>query len=162
MGDVIQETLPFKVKELGGNPILIPDTNSYTNSVRHVSTGILVGFFFDEGILMDESVWKLLDAGFRPCRRGPFDQTQGRLFVSTKVPKTISARARPLWVPPSPPRTNAGSHLRNTSRLQTADWLGTPTASFPTLVIGNPGPSPSPLRQRKGTTAWIPDYKCRG
>jgi len=33
-------------------------------------------------------VGELLDAGFRPCRRGPFDCTQDRPLVSTKGPKT--------------------------------------------------------------------------
>jgi len=38
-----------------------------------------------------KSVEELLNAGFRPCRRGT--------FVSAKVPKTISARARPQGGP---------------------------------------------------------------
>ncbi len=37
--------------------------------------------------LRDRSLGDLFNAGFRPCRRGP--------FVSAKGPKTISARARP-------------------------------------------------------------------
>jgi len=32
---------------------------------------------------MDVSVWELLDAGFRPCRRGTFAETKGPRRVET-------------------------------------------------------------------------------
>ena len=90
---------------------------------------------------MGGSVWVLLNAGFRPCRRGP--------FVSAKGPKTISARARPFgslrlrtesrWLGNSlrsnSPRREADSvrSLRRARRqedtqkiliLQTGGWVG--------------------------------------
>ena len=40
-----------------------------------------------------------LDAGFRPCRRGPLDGLGTGSFVSAKGPKTISACLRPQGGP---------------------------------------------------------------
>jgi len=54
----------------------------------------------------------LFKPGFAPARRGSFDKTQDRLFVSAKGPKTISACARSLWGSSASAPNQDGSETR--------------------------------------------------
>ena len=107
---------------------------------------------------------RIIYAGFRPCRRVT--------FVSAKVTKTISARARPCWIPPppyrikmaqelaplkqpsprsrfgtaAPPCTKAWNHSRNKPTFKTGD----PTNSILLLATNSCGlereASPFPVK----------------
>ncbi len=108
-----------------------------------------------------KSVGELLDAGFRPCRRGT--------FVSAKVPKTISARMRPLWgssayapnkmvralallkqpsprgrfVAPAPPHPKSGYRQNENPHRKNCNFSVLTDRSYPrTLIVQNVSWSP--------------------